>query len=121
MRLKVFEAFLEHVEFECFNSIKVRLKGSSFTLSALSMKSFNSIKVRLKAGPVACAISRYSGFQFHKGAIKSCDALVILLDILTLFQFHKGAIKSNGLHLDNLVGQLFQFHKGAIKRVQRQG
>ena len=56
------------------------------------MENFNSIKVRLKPKSDP-RTSRFFGFQFHKGTIKTL--LTHLVDSLRgLFQFHKGTIKT---------------------------
>ena len=55
-----------------FNSIKVRLEQSIERNYRAAQLDFNSIKVRLELNP-NLAIAQISGFQFHKGAIRTND------------------------------------------------
>ena len=82
------------------------------------------------------SVAKYSGFQFHKGAIRThkpagqlCsvpyfNSIKVRLEHAdthnkeadTAFQFHKGAIRTfreMGIGISNDL--LFQFHKGAIR------
>ena len=53
-----------------FNSIKVRLELESPDITLMTDLDFNSIKVRLERS-VRNATIKASGFQFHKGTIRT--------------------------------------------------
>ena len=55
-----------------FNSIKVRLERLNDYITFSSLTNFNSIKVRLEQLSRRFP-SRYTVFQFHKGAIRTAE------------------------------------------------
>ena len=122
------------VEFEDFNSIKVRLKPVARLVSWSKRPNFNSIKVRLKL-KIVLLVSVSVIFQFHKGTIKTRAKRKVphwrryfnsIKVRLKLWRFKKLTIKfkhfnSIKVRLKPDVGAkdkgdyLFQFHKGTIK------
>ena len=122
-----------------FNSIKVRLKPSSFiswiSLSALfqfhkgTIKTFirivstaylcyfTSIKVRLKQDfdPVEPFPDK---FQFHKGTIKTINFILNMMMSMMDFNSIKVRLKPYLFGLPFFLCR-FQFHKGTIKTLNR--
>ena len=122
--------------FANFNSIKVRLEHEFVVTPEKYETYFNSIKVRLEPCNLIEICIGFTGFQFHKGAIRTYTAYR-LNSPRKRFQFHKGAIRTNILinhdsrdlnHFNSIKVRLelnantypdsyvsFQFHKGAIR------
>ena len=76
-----------------FNSIKVRLERVAAKNVNSPVNNFNSIKVRLERLNPLWRYLGISGFQFHKGAIRTYICAQIQL-LSVSFQFHKGAIRT---------------------------
>ena len=103
------------------------------------MADFNSIKVRLNLTDSELSNKQPPSFQFHKGTIKPCFKLELILLFPNfnsikvrlnhslspyyldriLFQFHKGTIKPNNSDIFSDTNNSFQFHKGTIKPLCR--
>ena len=75
-----------------FNSIKVRLKLTIFSVFFLLLSNFNSIKVRLKQSHPGHTFDNLPYFNSIKVRLK--HVLLINLCGLPIFQFHKGTIKT---------------------------
>ena len=95
-----------------FNSIKVRLEQEQSKEYEELARYFNSIKVRLEPSSSPSS-SPPSGFQFHKGAIRTHQLLSA-----NAMKMHFNSIK---VRLEQGQSRLqkghvsFQFHKGAIR------
>ena len=96
-----------------FNSIKVRLELYYIYMYVIHVN-FNSIKVRLEHGDACGMRFLTTGFQFHKGAIRT---LVSHQDITASFQdFNsiKVRLEQRRSRHHQWIYE-FQFHKGAIR------
>ena len=120
-----------------FNSIVVRLKVMSATLSASRRSCFNSIVVRLKGEQEYAQMTHEELFQFHSGSIKREFVrveqlrlerfnsivvrlkvpLLILLPEFPILGFNSIVVRLKGQSTENHPRQqrVFQFHSGSIK------
>ena len=80
--------------------------------------SFNSIKVRLRRWSSGRS-GTSSGFQFHKGSIKTPPA-ARCTSVSTCFNSIKVRLRRRMMAADEAV-DAFQFHKGSIKTDERDG